>query len=101
MGDAEILHVLKATMSATPCKNTHRKMEETATLTKDPSSAFAQRSGKRVQGQPSPLPRVKRRAHTMRRDAAHSSLHMVISPEMKAQGFLWSPSYFKTSTFDF
>lgn len=37
----------------------------------------------------------------MRQNAVHSFLHMVISPEIKVQGFLWSPSYFKTSTFDF
>lgn len=37
MGDADILHVIKATMSATPCKSTQRKTEAAATLrTKDP-----------------------------------------------------------------
>ena len=104
MGDADILHVIKTTVSATPCKSTHRKMEETATLTKD------QRSGPCCTVQLKAIVKaglhhscLKRWVRTMRQKMVHCFLphDYFFWNSASVQCFLWSPSYFKTSTSDF
>lgn len=104
MGDADILHVIKTTVSATPCKSTHRKMEETATLTKDqrsdPCCTVQLKATVKAGLHHSCL---KRWVHTSRQKMVHSFLpHDYFSwNSASVQCFLWSPSYFKTSTSDF
>lgn len=74
MGDADILHVIKTTVSATPCKSTHRKMEETATLTKDQRSDPSCTVQLKAIVKQAFTTRVWRWVHTMRQKMVHSFL---------------------------